>query len=604
MTHLSIFLVLTGLTFHAYAVDALHDPTACLSPETIVAGRDGKTLYIGEKTACQVAKLDGDPATIQSRVSLPGEPTGLALSPDGHVLYVTCSSPAGTLCAVDTENMTLLDTLPSGAGACAPALSPNGKTIFVCNRFENSVSQIDLNTKTEIHRYPVSREPIASALTPDGKTLAVAHHLPAGPANAEHVAASVWLIDAQQKRTLAEIAMPNGGTCVKGLCLSPDGRFAFVTHILAHFPLPTTQLDRGWMANNALTVIDIPNARIFGTVLLDEMDRGAANPWAVACSPDGRYLGVTHAGTHELSLINWPALRPKLESPGQSHPATDLHFLKDYRIRIPLPGRGPRGLAFTGPKAVVTLYFSNNLAMVAIPPDAQPAVKSISLGETALPDTARRGESLFHDASIGFQGWQSCSTCHPDARVDGLNWDLLNDGLGNPKNTKSLLLSHQTPPAMSTGVRETAEEAVRSGMKHILFSVRTEIEYSAIDEYLKSLRPWPSPILRDSRFQEAARRGERLFHDPAVGCAKCHPGPLFTDLTSYDVGTRGPLDKTGQFDTPHLIELWRTAPYLHDGGAATLRDVLTTRNANDQHGKTSHLTPEQIRDLEAFLMSL
>lgn len=604
MIHPFFFLVLTGLMFYAYAVETPHDPTACLSPETIVAGRNGPTLYIAEKTACQVAMLAGDPAAVQSRVSLPGEPTGLVLSLDGRVLYVTCSSATEKLCAVDTENMTLLDTFPAGAGACSPVLSGDGQTILVCNRFENSVSQIDLISKSEIHRYPVSREPIAAALTPDGKTLIVAHHLPAGPANAEHVAASVWLINVIQKTILAEIALPNGGTCLKGLCLSPDGRFAFVTHILAHFTLPTTQLDRGWMANNALTVIDIPNARIFGTVLLDEMDRGAANPWAVACSPDGRYLGVTHAGTHELSCIDWPALRQKLESPGQSHPATDLHFLKDLRIRIPLPGQGPRGLAFAGMQAVVTQYFSDNLAVLDFASQGKPGVKTILLGEVANPDTVRRGEALFHDASLGFQGWQSCSTCHPDARGDGLNWDLLNDGLGNPKNTKSLLLSHQTPPAMSTGVRETAEDAVRSGMKHILFAVRPDAEYTAIDEYLKSLKPLPSPALRDSRFQEAARRGERLFHDPAVGCAACHPGPLYTDLHSYDVGTRGPLDKTGQFDTPHLIEIWRTAPFLHDGGAADLRDVLTTRNANDQHGKTSHLRQEQIDDLEAFLLSL
>ena len=60
---------------------------------------------------------------------------------------------------------------------------------------------------------------------------------------------------------------------------------------------------------------------------------------------------------------------------------------------------------------------------------------------------------LFNDAEICFQHWQSCASCHPDARVDGLNWDLMNDGLGNPKNTRSMLLVHQGGPAMSLGVR-------------------------------------------------------------------------------------------------------------------------------------------------------
>jgi len=55
-----------------------------------------------------------------------------------------------------------------------------------------------------------------------------------------------------------------------------------------------------------------------------------------------------------------------------------------------------------------------------------------------------------------------------------LNWDLLNDGVGNPKHTKSMLLAHRTPPAMSEGVRLTAEAAVRSGLTHILYADRPE----------------------------------------------------------------------------------------------------------------------------------
>jgi cytochrome c peroxidase len=80
---------------------------------------------------------------------------------------------------------------------------------------------------------------------------------------------------------------------------------------------------------------------------------------------------------------------------------------------------------------------------------------------------------------------------------------------------------------------------------------------------------------------------------------------LFTDLKTYDVGTRGRFDKAAdRFDTPSLVEGWRTAPYLHDGSAATMRDVLTTGNPADKHGKTSHLTPQQIDDLAAYLLSL
>jgi cytochrome c peroxidase len=91
----------------------------------------------------------------------------------------------------------------------------------------------------------------------------------------------------------------------------------------------------------------------------------------------------------------------------------------------------------------------------------------------------------------------------------------------------------------------------------------------------------------------------------ATGCAECHPPLLFTDQKRHQVGTGGKLDgKADNFDTPTLVEVWRTAPYLHDGSAATMHDVLTKRNPANQHGRTSHLTPKEIDDLVEYILSL
>jgi cytochrome c peroxidase len=128
---------------------------------------------------------------------------------------------------------------------------------------------------------------------------------------------------------------------------------------------------------------------------------------------------------------------------------------------------------------------------------------------------------------------------------------------------------------------------------------------AAMDEWLKSLQPVPSPHLVNGRLSEAGRRGEELFKSADTACLNCHDSELFTDLHSYNVGTQNPFDKEDkEFDTPTLRELWRTSPYLHDGSAATIRDVLTTRNPKDEHGKTSQLTAQQIDDLAEYLLSL
>jgi cytochrome c peroxidase len=280
----------------------------------------------------------------------------------------------------------------------------------------------------------------------------------------------------------------------------------------------------------------------------------------------------------------------------------ELSFLYGIRRRIKLPGKAPRALTIIGDKAYVAEYFTDSLAIVDINRESRIKTKSIALGPKTDMTTRRKGQMLFNNAEICFQNWQSCASCHPsDARSDALNWDLLNDGLGNPKNTKSLLHAHETPPAMVSGVRGNAEAAVRAGITHIQFVVRPEKEAAAIDEYLKSLKPVPSPHLVDGKLSESAERGQKIFDK--AGCASCHTEPLHTDLKSHDVGTGKDLDKDRLFDTPTLVEVWRTAPYLYDGRATTIEEVLTKYNPDDKHGVTSNLTEAEIKDLAEFVLS-
>jgi mono/diheme cytochrome c family protein len=411
------------------------------------------------------------------------------------------------------------------------------------------------------------------------------------------------------------IQLPNGSTGLRGICVSPDGRYAYVTHILGRYQLPTTQLERGWMNTNALSIINVAKRELLNTVLLDDIDLGAANPWGVGCTGDGKYICVTHAGSHEVSVIDRAALHEKLAKAAKgetsseslnalSYPSdvpNDLAFLVGLRRRIKLEGNGPRGLAVVGTKVYVAEYYTDSLGVVDINPKVWRA-KSLALGPQKDMTVVRKGEMLFHDASMCFQQWQSCASCHPGAaRSDALNWDLLNDGMGNPKNTKSLLLSHKTPPVMITGIRDSAETAVRGGIKFIQFVVRPETDAVAIDEYLKSLKPVPSPYLVNGKLGEAANRGREVFEK--AGCASCHPAPLFTDMKKYDVGTGKDRQEGREFDTPTVIEVWRTRPYLYDGRAVTIKEVLTKYNVGDKHGRTSTLSEQEINDLAEFVLS-
>jgi hypothetical protein len=405
------------------------------------------------------------------------------------------------------------------------------------------------------------------------------------------VAAKISVVDLGTLEIIKTMLLPNGSSSVKDICIDPEQKYLFVTHILARYQLPPTQLERGWMNTNAMTIIDVDGMECRHTILLDDIDRGAANPWDVECSEDGQKIFVSHAGTHELSIIDWKKLKEALageENTGRDLATSeDLGFIYACRKRQELNGNGPRAMLYDGKNLYVAHYFTDNLSIIDL---VNLREQSVPLSESTLSDE-RLGEMYFNDASMCFQTWQGCVSCHPDGRVDGLNWDLLNDGIANPKNAKSLLLSHQTWPAMSLGVRSRAEDAVRAGFRYIQFATVGE-EYAArVDDYLKALQPVESPHLLPNRER---RVGDQLFH--ALDCQACHPAPLYTDLHAYSLGA----DTSLRWDTPTLVEIWRSGPYWHDGRYASLQELFE----KEKHGLKDPLSNQEIRSLEAYLLTL
>jgi mono/diheme cytochrome c family protein len=403
---------------------------------------------------------------------------------------------------------------------------------------------------------------------------------------------------------IKNVRLENGAESLRGIAVSPDGKYVYATHLLARYLVPTTQVERGWINTSAVSILRVSDQTLLSTVLLDDVDRGFANPWGIAISKDASLMAVVAAGTHELSLIDIQSLIEKVENHDEESLAThnNLSFISDLRQRVPLKGNGPRSLAIAGDQIYATEYFSDSLAQVHIEDGKMKSVASIRIGPKLPMTTVRRGEMLFNDARMCFQNWQSCASCHPDARADGLNWDLLNDGIGNPKNAKSLILSHKTPPVMALGVRTSAEVAVRAGMRYIQFVVRPDEDAQAIDAYLLGLEPDPSPYLRNGKLTEAAKRGRTLFEE--TGCIACHPAPTYTNLKQYDVGTGKGQDEGKPFDVPTLCEVWRTAPYLHDGRATSIYEVIRKHNHGNKRGNTAGLSDDEIRDLADYVLSL
>jgi YVTN family beta-propeller protein len=580
-----------------------------LSPGAVAVDGERQLAYTALTTARSVAVTDLATGRTARRIVLERNPRSLLLSPDGATLFVSCGETGGSVEVIGLPEGKRTKSITAGHTPQGLALSADGQTLYVANRFDNSLSVIDLRQGKEVTVIPAAREPHTLCLTPDGKTLAAANFLPAQAATADTVAAQITLVDVVSNTVRTHVTLPDGAQSLWGMDCSPDGRYLYCVHLISRYGVPITQLDRGWINTNALSIVDLEAGSVYATLLLDDVNRGAANPAGVCTGKDGR-LYITLAGVHELLAIDLKAMHERLAALFSGEPADDirsredlsasLSFAAPFKKRIRLQGRSPRAVVSAGGTLLVSSRFSVFLEQLTA--DGLSPSRLLSLGKEPEPDAARRGELAFCDASICYQGWQSCVSCHPDGRADGLNWDQRNDGLGNPKNTKSLLFSHVTPPAMITGIRKDAETAVRNGILHTLGTRQPESLAADMDAYLRRLRPVESPFLREYRTKDSGQLG-RAVYDRA-GCNRCHNDAYLTDRKKYDAGTGADNDRGVPFDTPTLREVWRTAPYLYDGRAATLHEVFTSCNPDDLHGVTQSLTEQELEALILYIKTL
>ncbi len=567
--------------------------TAYRSPVHLCVSLDGRRAYVVNQTSSSVSILDLRARRVIAEIAVGNHPSHAALSRDGRLLYVT-SGHSSAIEVIDLECQRAVRRIRTGHEPCGVTPSVDGARLYVASSISGSVSIVGLRPGGPASEVRVGSEPRYLAETPDGARLVVANGL----------SRDVSIIDIATARVV-ETRSLGRASILRQVACSPDGRWAFVAHLVSHDEMGPSQIERGWIHSNGFSVLDLtrPGHRV--TLLLDRLMSGAANPWGLALSPDGRTLYVSLSGVHEVAIVDvGEALRLVEETgPDQVKPLEeDVEVLERRKIarRVSAGGLGPRGLALdeASGELLVANYFSD--AVTALDASTGEVRAVIPLGPPLEMTLWRKGELCFNDARITHQGWFSCASCHQeDATVDGLNWDLSNDGMGNPKNVKSLHDIHDTPPAMWSGVREEMNTAVAAGQRFQGFLPEAE-NHRALMAFLGSPERAPNPYRELD--PERLKRGEQAFLK--ARCHKCHPPPRFTDLRKHDLGLAGPNDPDTLFDTPSLRDCYRTAPYLHDGRARALKEIFTEHNREGAHGLARDLTGGELDDLMSYLLSL
>jgi hypothetical protein len=407
---------------------------------------------------------------------------------------------------------------------------------------------------------------------------------------------------------------------LRGVRWHPSGEFALVTLNRTKNLVPMTRLLQGWTITNGLGIV-WRDGRV-DQVLLDESNLYFPDPLGVDFTPDGDLALVTSSGSDRVAVVDVSRLLDLLRgsTPEERERIIPNHLGRSTEFvlsHIPTD-KNPRGL-LVGPDSRWG-YVANALddSVTVLDLERLDAVDRIDLGGPPLITQERLGERLFHSADIAFQRQFSCSSCHPDGHVDGLAYDIEADGIGlNPVDNRTLRGIRDTAPFKWTGKNPTLTR--QCGPRLAVFFTRTEPfrpgELTALERYISTIPRPPNrhrPI--GAALTPAQRRGKKVFERTRTNdgrpipeqqvCVNCHFPPLYTDRSIRDIGTGMWLDSQGEFDVPHLSNIYSTPPYLHNGIADTLEEIWTTYNPYDEHGYTNDLTKDQLNDLIEYLKTL
>lgn len=560
----------------APTVEAPAPPLPAVARSTrILAGDDA--LVAGHSASRTVTKL-GLPAGGRIWQTVVGcDPATLASS--GAVVFVACAD-TGEIVALDAATGAVQRRARIGSGVFG--LLVGGGRLYATLPHDNGLTALRPDTLAVVARAETGREPRGLAIR--SGVLYVVHFMDA----------SVRAFEPATLRPLAASTSTPGWVFAESVTPSPTAERLYVPHQRQM----TANLARKF-DNTIFPLVSSFDARSLDAVrreevALESVDTPVSLPIASVVDAAGSRIYVANAISSDISIID---------------------LSSGFKAGHVLVGDHPREIALSPDGALLyTLnVVSDDVSVVATA--SMTVARTFPLATDPRPALEKSGQRLFlvsRPATLSRDRWITCGSCHVDGGTDGRTW--LGEPFG-PRNTPVLRGVKGTQPLHWSGDLPKVQDAqpfIRGQMGGTGIS---DQELEALAAFVDSLTPLPSPArTADGRLTPEAVRGAVVFQN--AECVHCHTAPLMTDRQLRDVGTGDPFyespagggklpeTKGPAFKTPSLRELWLSAPYLHDGRAKTLREVLTTYNAGDRHGKTSGLGERDLADLEAFLLSL
>jgi YVTN family beta-propeller protein len=607
-----------AMVSHPSRVQAAAEEPVYKTPLRMAFRPDGKELFVTCEASGTVVVVDTLERRKVAEIPVGGQATDVVFGPDGRFAYVT-SRLDDSVAVIDVAARKVTRTFPVGDEPHGIRTDRSGRLLYVLNTSADSISVVEAASGKEVKRLTASRSPWSIALSPDSSRMLVTNVLSRFVGFRQPALSEITVLDPDRMMVVDRFVVPQANY-VQGIAWHPSGKYAFFTLSRTKNLVPMTRVVRGWTITNGLGIA-WADGRV-DQVLLDEPNLCFPDPTDVAFTPDGKMALVTSSGSDRVAVIDVPALIGILQSASSeerehvlpNHLGKSTEFITRH---IPT-GNSPRGVAVAqdGKLAFVANGLDDSLTVIDM--TRLEAAGKIDLGGPQEITKVRYGERLFHSARITFQREFSCHSCHPDGHVNGLTFDIEPDGIGiSPVDNRTLRGILDTAPFKWEGTNPSLSH--ECGPRLAVFFTRiqpfTPDELSALVSYISHI-PRPPNRYRPlgEELTPAQARGREIFFRthknsgeeiPAGNrCSTCHAAPMFTDRHVHNVGTQMQYDRTGLFETPHLNNIYDSAPYLHDGIAPTLEEIWTRYNPYDTHGVTNDMTKDQLNDLMEFLKTL
>jgi cytochrome c peroxidase len=337
-------------------------------------------------------------------------------------------------------------------------------------------------------------------------------------------------------------------------------------------------------------------------------------PTVAVMDSTGSWLYVVNQNSNNVAVL--PVANRSGMRPGGSFDPVFGFRMSAIRTLVKV-GAGPSGIALTrdGSKAYVYNSFDHSISTLVKSGTGESSTvitsgRALRVAEDTLSADAAAGRRLFFSAADSRMTASStgvaCATCHMEGREDGHVW-MFADG---PRQTPSLAgrMTTATAPFHWNGQFGTLTDFLGETVNNRMGGTGASSEMATqLAAFIDSM-PLPDNPLRTSTPTDAQLRGAQAFQK--AECNTCHGGSTFTDNSFHDVGTlvhSGANPDTGLtngLNVPSLLGISRSAPYLHDGSASSLRQRILASRYNDLHGKTSQLDDGEIEDLVEYLKTL